>query len=169
MTGAVNVRAALQAAIAHANRVVRVENRGDLGQEAGALQAVRDRYGLEQKRNVTLADVRNIAKYAEEYHLGNCGEIAAVAFCHLLDRTRVRPVEFVVMTGRGDHTFVVAGRPAGTPASSCGPDVLVCDPWLRRVYPLAQAGQQVGGFAGGASAAGLCALVRVGVAGVERV
>jgi len=80
------------------------------------------------------------AKAAHMYPLGNCGELAAVAFFYLLDEKLFsKPVEiFQFERTNGDHHFVVIGRKHDSDPNDpakWGEEAVICDPWSRRIYP----------------------------------
>jgi hypothetical protein len=85
------------------------------------------------------AYVFRIAESAIRAGAGNCGEYCAVAFRYLYTRN-ILPLDFVSYT-RGDHAFLVLGRPAyrvDKPDKPTdikwfeywGPDPVICDPWV---------------------------------------
>ncbi len=91
------------------------------------------------KPNPKQADILQVAAYARQYGIGNCGELAAVAYKHLLDHG-VRPLDYMNLTNGSDHSFVILGRPANKMPLECGDEVIVCDPWYvwHPVYPITE-------------------------------
>jgi hypothetical protein len=90
--------------------------------------------------------IRATAAKAEHVGCGNCGENAALAFVHLLDRA-VRPLDYME-GGEIDHAFVVVGRPAGSSPGdprTWGADAVVCDPWHEEggAYPASEFGARM--------------------------
>ena len=80
--------------------------------------------------------LRTAAAKAEATGCGNCGEQAAVAFMHLVER-KVKPIDYM-FRNNADHAFVVIGRDKGSLPenhSSWGKDANVCDPWHGKAYP----------------------------------
>ncbi|WP_139837467.1 hypothetical protein [Xenorhabdus beddingii] len=78
--------------------------------------------------------------YATEFHVGNCGEKAAIAFAHL-KLLGVKPVEFfsVNVDDKGDdyHAIVVIGRTTGRCLEplTWNQEAVICDPWDKKAYP----------------------------------
>ncbi|PHM70917.1 hypothetical protein [Xenorhabdus kozodoii] len=78
--------------------------------------------------------------YATEWHVGNCGEKAAIAFAHL-KFNRVKPLDFFSIDidnlGNDHHSIVVIGRVTGnsTDPATWGREAVICDPWDKTAYP----------------------------------
>lgn len=100
------------------------------------------------------AHLQDMAARSVKAHIGNCGEIAAVALTELVAQGVKERLEYVyvvdgvTMNAVVPHVFAVIGRPSddqegdvgcdiGLP-SAWGPDAVVCDAWDRVVYPGAQ-------------------------------
>jgi len=103
--------------------------------------------------NVTLqkgtvdSDIFQMAAKAEHVGCGNCGEQAALAFVHLHERLRARPLDFMARTDK-DHAFVVIGRVSGSDAGdfhTWGKEAVVCDPWVGKAYPAREIPAKAGG------------------------
>lgn len=96
---------------------------------------------------------KGMAAGAVKAHIGNCGEIAAVALTELVALGVKEPLEYVyvldgvTMNAVVPHVIAVIGRPGGAKQddvghdiglpSTWGPDAVVCDAWDRVVYPAA--------------------------------
>ncbi len=91
----------------------------------------------EQEGGGVFAYMKSAAKYAVGTHIGNCGEMAAVAFFKALEKGMWNvPVDIVYITN-GDHAFLVIGRePDSDPENykTWGPSAVVVDAWSKKVY-----------------------------------
>jgi len=81
-----------------------------------------------------------IARTAFNEGGGNCGEQAEMAFQFLKDMG-ISPIElWAINPNRGDHAFVIIGRPAAASDrwmdNSWG-DAVICDPWANIVQAVA--------------------------------
>ncbi|MDR0219442.1 MAG: hypothetical protein LBI71_11340 [Enterobacteriaceae bacterium] len=75
--------------------------------------------------------------YASKYHVGNCGEKAAIAFTRL-KFLGARPIEFFSIKMLNDtHSIIVIGRISGDRLnpSTWNRDAVICDPWDNKAYP----------------------------------
>ncbi|OTA20339.1 hypothetical protein Xbed_01564 [Xenorhabdus beddingii] len=78
--------------------------------------------------------------YATEFHIGNCGEKAAIAFAHL-KLIGIKPLDFfsVNVDDKGDdyHAIVVIGRTTGRCLEplTWNREAVICDPWDKKAYP----------------------------------
>lgn len=71
------------------------------------------------------------AHWSRHYGCGNCGEQSALAFVHLRDTWKARPLDWM-QVGDFEHGFVAIGRSTATVASSIrswNPEAVICDPW----------------------------------------
>jgi len=77
-------------------------------------------------------DTTNIANAAIASGVGNCHELAAVAF-EYLRASAITPVDLMTFTTAGyDHVWVVIGRVNGSAVGNLrtwGADAVWCDPW----------------------------------------
>jgi hypothetical protein len=93
----------------------------------------------------SVGDIREIADRATMSRCGNCGENAAIAFIQCVDG-KIEPLDYMECAGPDDdHAFLVIGRREGSDpsrynATSWGPDAVVCDPWMNKVYPCSEMG-----------------------------
>lgn len=93
-----------------------------------------------------LENIRTLAKLAEQYGCGNCGELTSIGFMFLY-KNGFRPLDFMALADPADHAFVVIGR-RGSNADdgvgrNWGESAVVCDPWapgLLRPLPAGVAG-----------------------------
>jgi hypothetical protein len=79
------------------------------------------------------------AKIANDVHIGNCGEIALVAFFKALERGLWDLHLDLIHIIKGDHAFLVLGRQPGSDPenyNTWGSSAVVVDPWAGKVYPL---------------------------------
>ncbi len=80
--------------------------------------------------------INELERLALDTGTGNCSELSAVAFKHLV-RTNIRPIEyFGVFRGSWDHAFVVLNRPADVPIRDFAKwsyTSVICDPLYDRV------------------------------------
>lgn len=76
--------------------------------------------------------ITTCAQIALDYHAGNCGEHASVAFLYLRDNVKdARPIEFMEFDDRS-HTFVIINRPQDIPLDrfdDWSKSAVLCDPW----------------------------------------
>lgn len=82
------------------------------------------------------SDILKAAAKAEHMGCGNCGEQAALAFVHLAQDLKARPLDYMSRTN-ADHAFVVIGRQAGSVESdhhTWGDSCVVCDPWDGKAF-----------------------------------
>jgi len=98
--------------------------------------------------------LKTTAQNAVGKHVGNCGEIAAVALTELVGQGVKQPLEYVyvvdgvTLNAVVPHVFAVVGRSGGANKkhlgkniglpSAWGADAVVCDAWDRVVYPAAK-------------------------------
>ena len=100
---------------------------------AATIDAVRNKGTMKQ----LLLDMASIA---EKAGCGNCAEQSAVAFSYLYHRRGHGGCPSIIEAMRfanGDHAFVVVGRAADSDAAvpaTWGPDAVVCDAWLKKVF-----------------------------------
>lgn len=96
---------------------------------------------LEETKNMDLEPRRiklrtTIAKLAKQLGVGNCEELATVAFLTLIKNNYQGKIEFVAFQGV-DHVFVVLNRPDGTDPTdwkTWGANTIILDPWINRVF-----------------------------------
>lgn len=94
--------------------------------------------------------VAQIARRAESFGCGNCGEQAAVAIMYL-HRRRIIPLDYMNLTN-GDHAFVVIGRLGSSnveQVGTWGADAVICDPWSRQAYSAAEYNHNMRSMSGG--------------------
>jgi hypothetical protein len=80
---------------------------------------------------IRLADTRGRA-----FHVGNCGEHAAVAFMYLA-RNNKFPIDYMDSLPCVDHAWVVIGRVDGSEVdnpNTWGDDCYICDAWDDKVF-----------------------------------
>ena len=96
-----------------------------------------------------LENLRKMASLAGAAGCGNCPSQAAIAFVHLADKLKVRPLDYMTFFGL-DHVFVVIGRAhAGrNDVGEWGPTAVVCDPWDGQVYPAVEVRTRMAAFTG---------------------
>jgi len=78
-----------------------------------------------------LNNVLNWGKAARTKGMGNCMELAALAFTHLYQEG-VRPLDYLYFGVKGyDHAWIVIGRDENATAdlSTWGAEAVWCDPW----------------------------------------
>ena len=79
--------------------------------------------------------LESAAGRASQWHCGNCGEQAALAYQFLEDQG-VAPLDYMDRQNY-DHSFVVIGRSDGSDEydpSTWGTAAVVCDPWHGKAY-----------------------------------
>ncbi len=80
--------------------------------------------------------IEAMATSAITMHVGNCEEMAAVAFWYLHNQG-VRPLDYMMIAGK--HAFVVLGAAARPTTRNfnewSGGSAMLCDPWSWRAQP----------------------------------
>lgn len=75
---------------------------------------------------------------ALKFSVGNCREMSGAAFAYLIQRNPFETKVDIYCIRSGDHEFLVLGRDKNSnpkDPSTWGPDAVICDPLLEKVYP----------------------------------
>ncbi len=78
--------------------------------------------------------VEKIAAFAQHTKVGNCEQMACLAFVYLQS---VIPDARIELVTASNHMFVVINRDKGsdiTKSTTYGEHAIICDPWARRTY-----------------------------------
>lgn len=115
-------------------------------------QKIKDRYSQFVIQNYLETAIQS--KLSEKYSLGNCNEMAAVAFMHLLKKKKAFPIEIFIVKDkqeplRYNHGFIVMDRdPKSDPNNYKKWKAIICDPWARKAYPSSEMEQHLENYEG---------------------
>lgn len=87
-----------------------------------------------------LVRMKTVVKHFKHNKLGNCGELALVAFYYVLKKQPQTQAE-VCLLEKGEHAFLVLGRKIESDPlrpETWGEDAYICDPWANTIYPASQ-------------------------------
>jgi hypothetical protein len=95
-----------------------------------------------------LADQFGSAKAALESRVGNCAQIAALAFAYLVEKESPRPVHLVAVLG-GDHDLVLIGLTKwNMDWQKWNTDAVICDAWSEWAGPVEKLQEWLQGVSG---------------------
>lgn len=100
-------------------------------------KSIKDKFSSDLLHN--FLDTAVQSHYAETYSIGNCGELSAVAFMHLVKANRDCPVELFFLADKKNlkynHSFLVLGRDQKSdPNVPKKWNAVICDLWARDFY-----------------------------------
>lgn len=91
-------------------------------------------FELKQRQQPHFQKIINQSQLSLLYGTGTCTEFSNIAFCYLALQPNMPPLQIATISGeRESHTVVAIGNMRGDTRN-----ILICDPWLKLVFPLSK-------------------------------
>jgi hypothetical protein len=101
----------------------------------------------EYSSDIEFGPTAALAQATLAFRIGNCANLAALAFAFLAERDTARPLELLLVDD-GDHDFVVLGRTVDSPNwTTWNKEAVICDAWSEKVVLQSHMGAWLEGVA----------------------